>query len=413
MEDTVLQVSEFVDYLNQTLEFAYPTVVIEGEVSGFTISKNKWVFFDLKDSQSTINCFMSVYQLKIPIEDGMKLKVTATPKLTRWGRFSVTVRSLQPSGEGSMKRAQELLKQKLQKEGLFSPDRKRPLPQYPQRVGVIASVQSAGYADFVKILDDRWGGVELLVADVQVQGDVAPAQIVRAVDYFNQMPEPVDAVVMVRGGGSADDLYSFSTEEVTRAVAGSRSPIVVGVGHEVDINLADLAADVRAATPTNAAELLVPDRQELIQRIDYYHRSMPQLLNEAIQRQKSRLRQNISYLAGQLLAPKARIEILEERLRLYNPHTILQKGYSIARSQSGEVVDSVKQVKKGDTLEITLKDGEMKELETIVAWFESAEIDVTEGLKKFEDGSKLAQDLKKQLEEVENTVTKIQKSFEE
>lgn len=359
MDDVVLQVSDFVGLVNQTLEFAYPRVTIEGEVSGFTISKNKWVFFDLKDTESTISCFMTVYQLKVPIEDGMRLKIAATPKLTKWGRFSVTVQSAQPSGEGSLKRAYELLKASLSKEGLFSPERKRPLPHYPSRIGVISSAQSAGYADFIKIVNDRWGGLDILLADVAVQGESAPGQIVTAIAYFNQLEQPVDVLVVLRGGGSADDLSAFSTEPVTRAVAGSRSPIVVAVGHETDISLADLAADLRAATPSNAAELVVPDKKELIERLDYYQRRMPDALAEAVARHKQRLIHSVQFLGAQLLAPRGRIDILEERLRLYNPRSVLEKGYALIRTGNGGPVKSVKDLSTGDTIILELHDGLM------------------------------------------------------
>ncbi len=356
MEHTVLQVSDFVGLVNQTLEFAYPVVVIEGEVSGFNISKNKWVFFDLKDKESTINCFMTVYQLKLPIEDGMKIQIRATPKLTKWGRFSVTVQAVKPVGEGNLQRAFEILKAKLDKEGLFAPERKRLLPRFPNTIGVIASTESAGYADFIKVTNNRWRGLSIHVADVQVQGEPAEGQVCRAIDYFNQSEEPVDVVVIIRGGGSKDDLLTFNTESVARAIASSRSPVLVGVGHETDHSLADFAADVRAATPTNAAEIVVPNRSEIRGHIAHFERLMPQLFLESINDYKQRLKQTVHTLSAELLAPKARIELLQERLKLYNPANVLAKGYSLVRS--GEVlVTSVKDVKKGDKIGLELRDG--------------------------------------------------------
>ena len=168
MEKTpLLTVSDFIALTNQTLEYAYPTVAIEGEVASFKVNQGKFVFFDLKDASGSIGCFMMLFQLRQPIEDGMKVIITGSPKLTQWGKFSVTVRSIQPSGEGALKKSFELLKEKLDKEGLFAPERKRPLPYIPQRVAVITSTDAAGYADFVKILNERWGGLQVEVAHIR------------------------------------------------------------------------------------------------------------------------------------------------------------------------------------------------------------------------------------------------------
>ena len=155
--DLQFSVSDFVALTNQTLEYAYPSVQIEGEVASFKVNQGKFIFFDLKDAGASVGCFMMLWQLRQPIEDGMKVIVTASPKLTQWGKFSLTIRAIRPSGEGDIKKSYELLKAKLDKEGLFAPERKRPLPRIPKRVAVISSVQAAGYADFIKILNARWG----------------------------------------------------------------------------------------------------------------------------------------------------------------------------------------------------------------------------------------------------------------
>jgi exodeoxyribonuclease VII large subunit len=277
-----ISVTEFVSIINETLAFAYPQVLIEGEVSSFKVNQGKFVFFDLKDEANVLNCFMMVHQLKMPIEDGMKVRVLGSPKVTKFSKFSLTVRDVELAGEGALRRAMELLKKKLEGEGLFDPARKRPIPAFPTRLGLITSGASAAYADFIKILSARWGGIEVLLADVSVQGAQAPDQIVGALEYFNTLRDPVDVLVLIRGGGSLEDLAAFSTEPVARAVAASRTPIIVGVGHEVDFSLADYAADLRAATPTDAARLVVPDRHEteatiehLARRISHVPTSMP------------------------------------------------------------------------------------------------------------------------------------------
>jgi exodeoxyribonuclease VII large subunit len=197
--DQIIGVKAFLDILNETLGFAFPAVTVEGEVSSFKINQGKWVFFDLKDGDATLPCFMPVYQLKVPLEDGMKVRVGGVPKVTNWGKFSFTAKTVALAGEGELKRAFELLKAKLEQEGLFDPARKRPLPRFPQRIGLVTSRASAAYADFIKILGQRWGGLVVQLADIQVQGAAAPDQIISALTYFNEMAQPPEAVVVIRG----------------------------------------------------------------------------------------------------------------------------------------------------------------------------------------------------------------------
>jgi exodeoxyribonuclease VII large subunit len=294
MQPQIISVSEFIGIINETLGFAYPQVIVEGEVSGFKVNQGKFVFFDLKDENHTLGCFMMARDLALPIEDGMKIRVTGGPKVTKFSRFSLTVRAIELAGEGELRRAMELLRRKLTAEGLFDLSRKRPLPTYPRRIGLITSGTSAAYHDFIKILNARWGGVEVLLADVTVQGITAPDQIVGALGYFNQLSEPADVLVLIRGGGSLEDLQAFSTEPVARAVAASRTPIIVGVGHEVDTSLADHAADVRAATPTDAARLVVPDRSEISARIDHLAGRAEHLLTAATADRRGRIDRSLS-----------------------------------------------------------------------------------------------------------------------
>lgn len=339
MDEVPFSVSEAIAYINQTLEYAYPSIVVEGEVASFKVNQGKFVFFDVKDAGGTLGCFMSLFQLRTQLEDGMKVRVVAVPKLTQWGRFSLTVRDVRPVGEGSLKRAFELLKAKLEKEGLFSQERKRPLPYMPGRIGVISSTAAAGYGDFTKIITERWGGVELVVAHTQVQGADAPAQIMRALEYFNQMPEPVDVVAIVRGGGSADDLSTFNDEPLVRAIAGSRIPTIVGVGHEVDTTLADLVADVRAATPSNAAQLLVPDRQEVLARVQLHVRSMVTATSSVYAQHMKQLREQRERLLGGVEQvyerTKDRYSLLKAVLVQLDPRMVLRRGYALVYHGEG------------------------------------------------------------------------------
>lgn len=377
-QDQIIGVKAFLDILNETLNFAFPAVTIEGEVSSYKVNQGKWVFFDLKDQDATLPCFIPIYQLKVPIEDGMKIRVTGVPKVTKWGRFSLTVKSVSLAGEGALKRAFELLKAKLQQEGLFDASRKRGLPKYPGTIGLITSGQSAAYADFIKILGQRWGGIDIQLADVQVQGQPAPAQVVRAIEYFNQQSAPPDVLIIIRGGGSLEDLQAFNTEEVARAIASSRTPTLVGVGHEVDISLADFAADVRAATPTDAARIVVPDKTEIIQDVGHRQRRFEQIIQTRLDRYQNHIVRQINILERFVRIPQARLQNLELRLRnaqrqslamqqqrvtgltrlltSYDPAATLKRGYAIVR-KGDQVVTGPGQVTSGDGLVVQLAAG--------------------------------------------------------
>jgi exodeoxyribonuclease VII large subunit len=339
METVQLTVSDFVAVTNQTLEYAYPLVEVEGEVASFKVNQGKYVFFDLKDSEGTISCFMSVWQLRVPIEDGMKVVIIGAPKLTAWGRFSVTVRSIRPSGEGALKKSFEILRAKLDKEGLFADSRKRSLPYMPEHIAVISSTQAAGYADFLKILGDRWAGVSIDVAHVQVQGARAAEQIVQAISYFNEQEQPPEALAIVRGGGSADDLSVFNDEPLVRAIAASRVPIITGIGHEIDESLADLAADVRAATPSNAAQLLVPDKQSIVVQLQaqltHALRRLEGAIDDEQRTTKERLGQALRRMSEKTDRYATELTQLRRVLLQFDPHSVLARGYALLRGEVG------------------------------------------------------------------------------
>lgn len=364
----VLTVSEFLDALNETLGFAFPEVVVQGEVSSFKVNQGKWVFFDVKDTEATLGCFMTLYQLKTPLEDGMQVRVIGTPKLTKWGKFSFTVKRVELAGEGALKRAFMLLQKKLSEEGLFAPERKRPLPQYPKTIGLVASAQSAAYADFIKIINQRWGGLNIQLIDVQVQGAAAPEQVVGAIRQFNEAAESPDVLVVIRGGGSLEDLQAFNTEDVARAVAGSRIPTIVGVGHEVDVSLADMAADVRAATPTDAARIVVPDRQAMTGELDSRTARMEQHIRQNVLRREQlllasitrmerfvrqpierlaraaiNLRRDLGTIERTLQLREQKLEGLVRNLKNVDPKAVLARGYSMVR-QGDKLIKSAKEL---------------------------------------------------------------------
>lgn len=358
--DYILSPSDFVAVFNQTIEYAYPNVTIVGELTNFKISKNKWVYFDLKDDYSSVKFFGTVYSLPGPLEDGMMVQVTGQPRLSPQYGFSINVQSIMPVGEGSLVKAAQLLQAKLEAEGLFDASRKRSLPYPPSRIALVASGQSAAYADFIKILDARWGGVNVLHVDVQVQGEQAVTDIVKAIDDINQLPEPPEVLVLVRGGGSADDLAAFSTEQVTRAVAASRVPTIVAIGHEIDVCMAELAADQRASTPSNAAELLVPDKKteqsHLKQAAKELNLSLTSYLDSA--RSSIAVKQQSLYDALQQTVKETeqKLAISAQLLGLLNPESALQRGYAIVK-HNDVVISSVKNLKPGSKLGITLHDG--------------------------------------------------------
>lgn len=335
----VLQVSEFVAFVNQTLEVAYPFVGIEGEVSSFRVSKGKWVYFDLKDAVATVRCFTTVYALSGPLEDGMMVRVMGTPRLHPLYNFTFNVQTVAAVGEGALRRQADLLRAKLEAEGLFDTTRKRSLPVVPRHIALVASGQSAAYADFIKIASARWGSLVIDHYEVQVQGEAAPEQIVRAVTAANAQPELPEVVVLVRGGGSVEDLAAFSDERVVRAVAASRVPTMVAIGHEVDVALAELAADVRASTPSNAAELLLPDKAEEHLHLHAKQREFDAALSTFIVQKRQYLvgvhQQLDSNLQAVLLAAREQVSLLERLLTALDPRRPLEQGYALVRNGSG------------------------------------------------------------------------------
>lgn len=384
-EPQALSVSQFVQGLNAALEEAlFPYgATIEGEVAEYRVSQDKWVWFLLKDATAVVPCFSTVWQLRQPLEDGMKVRVHGVPKVhPKSGKFSVNVDRVEMVGEGALKRAFELLKKKLDTEGLFAPGRKRPLPRFPDRIGLIASKESAAYTDFLRILGNRWGGLQVQAAHVQVQGRDAVRDIVGAFAYFNAHPDLADVLVLTRGGGAMEDLHAFNSEEVVRAIFGSKIPVIVGVGHERDETLADYVADVRASTPSNAAERLVPDRREIEGMIEGATRTIENALEKEIARLGHRLFDLEHQLQEQVRSARAefdavmsdlelqlsnfegRLKVLfgaverdERLLSSYDPRAVLKRGYAIVRDAKGGVVRDATRVDRGAAIAVQLATG--------------------------------------------------------
>ena len=355
--EVIYSVSDFIATSNDIFEKSFPSVLIEGEISSFKVNQNKLVFFDLKDEESVLGCFMTVWQLRFPLEDGMKVIAQVKPKLTNWGKFSLTVEKITPKGEGSLKKSLEILKEKLTREGLFDENRKRRIPQDLQKVAVISSTQAAGYADFIKIINERWGGLKIIVAHTQVQGMAASDQIIRAIDFLNSQSELPDVIAIIRGGGSADDLAVFNDEKLVRAVANSRVPIITGIGHEIDQSLCDLAADFAASTPSNVAQILTPNKFDEMRFLrSKILRTNDLLLSKIAELKKSNREKNQEIhdrILQNILDQKREIQAKKRILESYNPQNILAKGYALI---SGEIATgkeiTIKTIDKTITAEV-------------------------------------------------------------
>lgn len=360
-------------------------IVIEGEITKIDLSQGKWLFITLKDDYSRAEVFGVAYQLSgwRALEEGMLVHVYGNPQLyMKSGRFSVTARKIVPAGEGSLKIAFEKLKMQLEKEGLFDESRKRALPEFPQRVGLITAKNSEAYKDFIKILQDRMGGLHVYVAPVSVQGERAVTSIMNALKYFNtQMPD-LDALVICRGGGSLEDLHAFNDEHVARAIFASQIPVVCGVGHEGDVTLADLVADVRASTPSNAAEILVAERQNMLQLTNQLTNRIYQAYRGELKDKQHRVRhaavviehsmrdhvrqiesaiqtfyRTLSLVQSHIQSKITDVQHTERLLRSLDYRSILRRGFTITRNDAGEIVRSIRNVHSQSGLLTTVGDG--------------------------------------------------------
>ena len=360
--ELILSPTDFVAIANQALEHVFGAVRIEGELANFRISKNKWVYFDIKDEASKVACFASIYALPGPLEEGLLVRIVGQPKLHPQFGFSITVQSIQPSGEGAIKKAYELLKVKLTLEGLFEPSRKRLLPYPPQLVALVTSLESAAYADFIKILNVRWPFVELQVYDVQVQGEPAPQQLTSAIARANSESKLADVLVIIRGGGGADDLAAFNDERVVRAVASSRIPTLVAIGHEIDESLCELAADKRASTPSNAAELIAPDRSAELRQLAHQKVGLLQQIKTVFSLEQARLKDMRKQLTARLNIiqeyAEQSLDAAKQIFKAYNPQNILKRGYALVKS-GGSFVKSIDDIKAGNNIDVNLYDGQL------------------------------------------------------
>jgi exodeoxyribonuclease VII large subunit len=386
---SIYSVTEITKYIkdvfdhNKTLKSVY----IRGEISNFKRHYSGHCYFTLKDSGATIKAVMfksKAQFVKFEPVDG--LKVVAGGYVTifeRDGQYQLYVEQLLPEGVGELSLAFAQLKEKLTAEGLFDDALKQRLPLLPKRVGVITSPTGAALRDIVSVAKRRHPGVQLCLIPVQVQGVEAPRQIANALNLFNEAYQ-VDVIIVGRGGGSIEELWSFNDETVVRSIAQSKIPVVSAVGHQTDYTLADFAADVRAATPSQAAELVVPDARELYRYVFSIRNLLESSVRNHIQNKKTRLEQNIQsrvftrpqeiidakrqsvdsslqrlieIAKKSVVAKQHQFNLAAEKLAMLNPLAVLARGYGIIRTQDGHVVNKVTEVVHGQNLEVILRDG--------------------------------------------------------
>ncbi|MCC7357666.1 exodeoxyribonuclease VII large subunit [Candidatus Uhrbacteria bacterium] len=381
MEFRCIAVSEFVDVINATLKETWPSdVAVEGEVSGFRVSQGQWVSFDLKDDKALINVFMTVWNLRVPIEDGMKVKVFGSPRVyPKYGKFSLSADRVEISGEGNLRRALALLRERLEKEGLFDPSRKRTLPRFPKKIALIASRESAAYGDFLRIVTERWRGLEIDSYHVVVQGERAPMSVMNALEAAQN--GEYDAIIITRGGGSFEDLIAFNDEVLVRAIHASRIPTMVAIGHERDITLAEEVADIRGSTPTDCARRLVPDRKDILYEIVTMQQVVDDSMRELLDSGHRILEKvlfapgiwlqarsvELSHLSEYLQSYSSRwLQVLRERLEMriqilsgLDPRQVLARGYVLVKGKNGRMITHKSLLKDGDGIRVIFQDGEI------------------------------------------------------
>jgi exodeoxyribonuclease VII large subunit len=383
-------IGDLVRYLRQTVEADYrlQDLWVKGEISNFSRPGSGHLYFTLKDAEAALRCVMwrsdAVRQRYVP-RDGETIEAHGHLGVYESaGQVQLYADTLRPAGEGEVFQAFQRLKARLEAEGLFDPERKRPLPAWPHRIGIATSPAAAALRDVLHVLRRRFPLAEVVLAPTPVQGPEAPVGIVAALHALNRYAAP-DVILLVRGGGSLEDLAGFNSEDVARAIAASAAPVVCGVGHETDFTIADFVSDVRAATPSVAAELIAPDRLELAESVRGARLQLVRCFAQSLSVHRDVLRQAGIELAS--AAPRARMANARQRvdelqvralrgmqsllalqgasvrgltqtLRAVGPPAVLARGYAVVKQKStGAIVRSVGQVRAGDPLDIQVHDG--------------------------------------------------------
>ncbi len=387
-QDSILTVADLTVRIKNCLEQQFRSVWVAGEVSDLSQPRSGHFYFTLKDEFAQIRAVIwrsDAQRMRVEIRDGMQ--VVCRGQLDVYpprGSYQLMVRHVEPLGLGNLERRLRQLKAKLDAEGLFDPGRKRPLPRVPRRIALVTSPTAAALQDFLEVLRRRWTISEVMLIPARVQGPGSVQEIVRAIRLANRSATPFDVIVLTRGGGSLEDLWSFNEERVVRAICDSDVPIISAIGHEIDVTLADLAADVRALTPSEAAERVVPSAAEVQQGLATLKGRLAVGLRSVAQRARSRLQAIQSHqvfrrpLEGihqrgrrvdeyQLRMEQAvrrsqhrfaeRTEALGQRLQSLSPLAVLGRGYSITERTDGSVVTDASLIAAGEQLKTRLAHG--------------------------------------------------------
>ena len=390
-EQQILTVSEVTDQIKGLMESSFPNVWIEGEVSNFSRPRSGHCYLTLKDDEAQLPAVIwrsTASRLRFDLHDG--LEVVCLGHLDVYpprGRYQLIVREIEPKGIGALELAFRQLRDKLAKEGLFEPGYKKPLPAFSRRIAVVTSATGAAIRDFLEVLRRRWRGTDVWIVPVRVQGEGAAEEIAAAVEQVNRLAEPPDCIVLTRGGGSLEDLWAFNEEIVVRAIFDSKCPVVSAIGHEIDVTLADLVADVRALTPSEAAELVAPAADELAARLGQVQKRVAAALRGRVATLQARLdavarhrvfrrptelvfqrgrhldelgsRQDRA-IARRIEMAKAKLDTAAAQLDSLSPLAVLGRGYSITeRLPSGEVLHDCTKVRPGDLLRTRLPNGQV------------------------------------------------------
>lgn len=391
MQRKVYPVSAVNRYVKQLLQqdMILSGLWVSGEISNFKRHSSGHLYFTLKDREGSVAAVMfagDARSLAFRPQDGQQVQVQGYISLyEKTGQYQLYVRKMEQQGSGQLYQAFEALKQKLQAQGLFDMERKKPIPVYPRKIGIVTSPTGAAVRDMIQIARRRHPGVQLVLYPALVQGMEAAPTIVKGIRKLDRMPE-IDVIIVGRGGGSIEDLWPFNEEMVAMAIAQAQTPIVSAVGHETDFTIADFVSDLRAPTPSAAAELTVPDvrsilgqmdgleqrRYRAIQRKQLTYRQQLALLWQKVQagdprRKLDELRQQLDmqeqrqlHLWKQCLQQRQyRLEHLSSSLELLSPQHQLDKGYAMVMDEEGRIVSAVEQVAKGQALRIQMKDGKI------------------------------------------------------
>ncbi len=364
---SVTQLNEYISRV-LTTDPLLGNIRVTGEITNLKFHTSGHVYFSIADATSKINCFFPssyVKNLTFLPDDGMEVIINGYINVyKKGGTYTLFVRSMEACGEGNLSAAFEVLKRKLEAEGIFAQEHKKAIPAFPKKIGIATSQTGAALQDILKIIKSRTSLVDVVVFPVLVQGADAAADIASMLDLINENFDDLDTLIVGRGGGSAEDLWPFNEEIVARAIYRCDIPIISAVGHEIDFTIADFAADKRAETPTAAAEMAVPDTAELLKKIEIYKNNLTVQMNNKIKYDKLRADNCILDMKNVLNRMIASMEHKMETLKLYldenNPSAVLGKGYSILQDADGKSVSSVSQISLSEDYSLILKDGRVR-----------------------------------------------------